>query len=193
MPYSNNWLFDQIASGKQFDYLYFWGHRPSRDGSVNQSCLSQWYAAGFEYEGNYFSTAEHWMMWHKALTFGDEAAAAAVLETQDPREVKSWGRKVKDYDDAIWAEVKYSIVVQGNLSKFGQNRNLKKYLLNTGRAILVEASPYDVQWGIGMTAKEARTLNDPSKWRGTNLLGWALMEVRDHLAKKKVYFKNINL
>lgn len=181
MIYSNDWLFAQIDQGQSFDYRYFWGHRPSEDGSITQTCLSQWFAVGFEHEGTYFPTAEHWMMWHKALTAGDEQAARAVFLDKDPRKAKSIGRKVKNYDDARWAAVKYDIVVRGNVMKFGQNPRLKNYLLSTGNLVLVEASPYDAQWGIGMTAEEASRHNDPREWRGTNLLGWALMEARDKL------------
>ncbi len=181
MAYSNNWLLSQLNQGKSFDYLYFWGHRPSADGRITQSCLSQWYDSGFEHEGNYFPTAEHWMMWHKALNAGDEQAARAVFSDRNPSKAKSIGRKVRNYDDARWAAVKYDIVVKGNVLKFGQNPRLKQYLLGTGNLVLVEASPYDAQWGIGMTADEARRLNDPKQWRGTNLLGWALIEARDRL------------
>lgn len=181
MNYSNDWLIDQLATGTNPDYLYFWGHRPGKGGQVVQSCLSQWFPAGFGHEGCHFFTAEHWMMWHKALTFGDQAVADAILTTVDVKKVKALGRKVKNYDDATWAAARYEIVVQGNLLKFNQNPAFKAYLLATGNKVIVEASPYDAVWGIGMTADEARKVTAPSDWRGTNLLGYALMEVRDTL------------
>ncbi|MEM6770688.1 MAG: NADAR family protein, partial [Bacteroidota bacterium] len=180
MKYSNTWLLDQIKQGLTPNYIYFWGHRPLPD-RIGPSCMSQWFAAGFEHDGKYFHTAEHWMMYHKAMTMQDHASAEAVLANSDPRAVKAIGRKVKNYDDKLWAARKFAVVVEGNVRKFGASRKLKQYLLGTGNAVLVEASPYDAQWGIGMGAEEARRLNDPSQWRGTNLLGWALMEARDRL------------
>lgn len=183
MTYSNSWLLAQLTAGKTFDYLYFWGHSPSKDGLANKSCLSQWYASGFEHEGRYFATAEHWMMWHKALTAGDEESAVAIFIDDDPRRVKAIGRNVRNYDDKKWAAVKYPTVVQGNVLKFGAKKELKDFLLGTGNTVLVEASPYDKQWGIGLRAEEARALDDPAHWQGTNLLGWALMEARDQLAE----------
>lgn len=180
MTYSNPWLLDQLANGNEPEYIYFWGHRPLPD-RIGPSCMSQWFASGFEYEGKYFHTAEHWMMYHKAMVAYDRAAAAAVLADPDPRAAKAIGRKVKNYDDKLWAIRKYPIVVQGNVLKFGGSRKLKEYLLSTGDAVLVEASPYDDQWGIGMNAEEAQRLNDPAQWRGMNLLGWALMEAREVL------------
>ena len=185
MHYSNDWLRAQIATGRTFDYLYFWGHRPSPTGEITASCLSQWYAAGFEYAGRYFATAEHWMMWHKALTAGDAACAERIFADPDPRVAKSIGRKVKGYDDAAWGAVKYDHVVKGNVLKFGSDPRLKAFLLGTGDAVLVEASPLDPQWGIGMAPNEARRVDDPGKWRGTNYLGYALMEARDALGEGK--------
>lgn len=182
MTYSNQWLLDRIASGLQPGYIYFWGHRPLPD-RIGPSCMSQWFASGFEYDGNYFQTAEHWMMYHKALVANDLSSAAAVLAEPSPRAVKSIGRKIRGYDDKEWAIYKFSVVVKGNILKFGANRKLKTYLLGTGDTVLVEASPLDTKWGIGMNPEDAKKLNDPAQWQGTNLLGWALMEARDQLRK----------
>jgi len=182
MTYSTPWLLDQIAVGLQPEYIYFWGHRPLPD-RIGPSCMSQWFAAGFEHDGQYFPTAEHWMMYHKALVAGDRKSAAAVLADPNPRTVKAIGRKVRNYDDKLWATRKYPIVIEGNVMKFGASRKLQDYLLGTGNAILVEASPYDDQWGIGMGKEEAEHLHDPAQWRGTNLLGWALMEARERLRR----------
>lgn len=181
MTYTTPWLLAQLAVGKTYEYIYFWGHRPDPNG-ITKACLSQWYAAGFEHEGRYFPTAEHWMMYHKALVAGDQESARAVLVEPSARAVKAIGRKVKNYDDKLWATRKYPIVIEGNVMKFGGSRKLRDYLLGTGDAILVEASPYDDQWGIGMGIDEARRLDDPAQWRGTNLLGWALMEARERLS-----------
>lgn len=180
MQYSNEWLLDQLRSGRTYDYIYFWGHQVPKDGQVRKSCLSQWYPAPFTAEGLDFATAEHYMMYHKALTAGDERSARRVLASQDPREAKALGRSVANYDDKQWKTVKYEIVVAGNVHKFGQNQALLDFLLATEDTVLVEASPYDTQWGIGMKAQEASTTH-PKDWRGSNLLGWALMEARERL------------
>lgn len=184
MNYSNDWLLAELASGVTYDYVYFWGHRPPKDGSVNKSCLSQWYAAGFTHDDHHYPTAEHWMMYHKAMINGDEAAAAEVLATTSPGTAKAIGRRIRNYDNEAWAKVKYGIVVEGNVRKFEATPSLREFLLGTGNAVLVEASPFDAQWGIGLREAEARSLNNPGEWRGTNLLGYALMEARDEIAKR---------
>ena len=180
MKYSNEWLLSQ-PNYKDLRYLYFWGHRPSKDGRITKSCFSQWFVSPFEVEGRHYLTAEHWMMWCKAITFNDQEIADQILLEKDPAKIKKLGRRVKNYSDKTWREVRYQHVVDGNRYKFSQNPEMKAFLLSTGPQIIVEASPYDAHWGIGMTADEAVKLKDPAKWRGTNLLGYALMEVRDLL------------
>lgn len=178
MKYSNTWLLQQLADGKNFDFLYFWGHQPRKDGLIGKSCLSQWFATGFTHEGTHYPTAEHWMMVHKALTFADHTTAAAILADPDPRAAKAFGRQITGYDNKHWYKVKYEVVKQGNVLKFSQNESLNTYLRSTGDAILVETSPYDTMWGIGMKAQEAASVT-PHEWRGENWLGWCLMEARD--------------
>ena len=180
MTYSNDWLTARLAAGQTFDYVYFWGHRP-HPARITKSCLSQWFAAGFTHGDVYFPTAEHWMMYQKAQVAGDAAAAAAVLAEPSARRVKAIGRRVRNYDDRLWTARKYAVVVEGSVKKFTADPALREYLLGTGDAVLVEASPYDNQWGIGMDEAEAKQLGDPARWRGTNLLGWALMEARDRI------------
>lgn len=102
------------------------------------------------------------------------------LLAKPPQEIKALGRLVKDFDSDIWNDVAQDIVVKGNLHKFMQNPDLCQYLLGTERKVLVEASPYDTIWGIGMKESDAG-IEDPYKWKGLNLLGFALMEVRDKL------------
>ena len=92
------------------------------------------------------------------------------------------GRKVKNFDEKKWNETKYSIVFAGNLLKFSQDENLKDFLLSTKNDIIVEASPYDKIWGMGMSADD-EFVENPTRWKGENLLGFALMEVRDELSK----------
>ena len=162
-------------------FLFFWGHQPERDGSIGKGCLSQWWPCSFVVDGQAFSSAEHYMMWRKALLFGDADVAARVLAASSPGEAKALGREVSGFDDALWTATRLEIVVTGNLAKFGQDPALRSYLLGTGSRVLVEASPLDRVWGIGLTADDPRA-SDPASWLGLNLLGEALMEVRSRLS-----------
>lgn len=180
MKYQLSALIEQFEQGQALDFLFFWGHRPSQDGGTNQSCLSQWWKQGFEQEGIYYRTAEHWMMAEKARLFNDTTFLPLILNASTPLEAKKLGRKVRGFELETWQAHAYSIVKTGNLHKFSQHPALKAYLLSTGDKILVEASPYDQIWGIGLS-REAPQAQDPREWLGTNLLGFALMEVRDEL------------
>ncbi len=180
MSYSNNWLIDKYAAGETLTYTYFWGHQPAKDGSITKSCFSQWWLSPFEVNGVVYNTAEHWMMCKKAELFDDNIIAAQIVAASNPKEVKQLGRQIKGFDAAAWDAVKFEIVVSGNLHKFSQNEALKKFLLSTGNSILVEASPVDAIWGIGM-AEDDKNIINPEQWKGENLLGYALMQVRDRL------------
>ena len=119
-------------------------------------------------------------MAQKAWLFKDYEIFTKILDATDPKEIKALGREVKNFDHKIWSQHKYEIVAKGNRGKFGDNPELKDYLLSTEDKILVEASPYDKIWGIGM--KEGTSgIENPINWKGENLLGFALMEVRDGL------------
>jgi ribA/ribD-fused uncharacterized protein len=167
-------------AGDSLKHLFFWGHQPSKDGSITQSCFSQWWEQPFEAEGLQCRTAEHWMMAGKARLFNDEEMLDKILGAKSPAQAKKFGREVRNFDQSAWEAARYGIVLQGNLFKFGQHAELKDFLLNTGNKILVEASPSDRIWGIGL-AKTAPNIEDPHTWKGLNLLGFALMEVRDLL------------
>ncbi|MGI5502695.1 NADAR family protein [Lentzea sp. CA-135723] len=162
-------------------YLFFWGHQPERDGGIGKGCLSQWWPCSFSVDGQTFASAEHYMMWRKALLFDDLSVAAKVLSARTPAEAKALGRQVSGFSDAAWVSARLEIVVEGNLAKFGQDPALRSYLLGTGSRVLVEASPQDRVWGIGLVATDPRAA-DPASWLGLNLLGEALMEVRRRLA-----------
>jgi ribA/ribD-fused uncharacterized protein len=162
-------------------YLFFWGHRPERDGSIGKGCLSQWWPCAFVVDGQRFSSAEHYMMWRKALLFGDSSTAARVLAAASQGEAKALGRQVSGFDEAAWVSSRLEIVIEGNLAKFGQDPSLRSYLAGTGSRVLVEASPQDRVWGIGLAATDPRA-QDPASWLGLNLLGEALMEVRSRLS-----------
>jgi ribA/ribD-fused uncharacterized protein len=129
-------------------------------------------------DGVTYPTAEHWMMVCKAKVCGDLAIVDEMLAEPDPAEVKKLGRKVKNYDEKLWTEKRFECVVVGNVHKFSQYPEMKEWLLNTGDKVLVEASPYDWIWGIGL-AENHKDAWHPGTWRGQNLLGFSLMEVRD--------------
>lgn len=169
---------DIIAPESKF--LFFWGHQPNKDRSISKTCFSQWWLSSFEVDKVTYKTAEHWMMAKKAELFQDKEILEKIIECNSPAEAKKLGRKVRNYDDKIWLENRYEIVKQGNYHKFSQNPDLKTFLLNTNDRVLVEASPVDPIWGIGMASDHTDALN-PEKWKGLNLLGFALMEVRDEL------------
>jgi ribA/ribD-fused uncharacterized protein len=125
--------------------------------------------------------AEHYMMWGKAMLFGDAATAERVLAAAEPKQAKALGREVRDFDQRRWEEHRLDIVVAGNTAKFGQHENLRQFLVGTGDQVLVEASPLDRVWGIGLSADDPRA-TDPDQWQGLNLLGEALMKVRAALS-----------
>jgi ribA/ribD-fused uncharacterized protein len=161
-------------------FLFFWGHQPSKDGNITKTCLSQWWESSFVVEGVEYKTAEHWMMAKKADLFGDQEILEKILICESSAEAKKLGRAVENYEDFIWNENRFKIVKEGNFHKFSQNQLLKEFLLNTKNRILVEASPVDAIWGIGM-ANDHKDVHNPEKWQGLNLLGFVLMEVRDEI------------
>ncbi|PCN46295.1 hypothetical protein B9C88_01950 [Brevibacillus laterosporus] len=163
---------------KQLKYLFFWGNTPRREGIVDKSCFSQWYPAPFVEDGITYPTAEHYMMAKKAELFGDAAIRDQILQQKHPNQAKALGRRVQAFDEEVWNAHKLEIVQQANLLKFGQHPQLKSYLLQTGNRVLVEASPYDKVWGIGL-AQDHPDAERPQHWRGENLLGFALMRVRE--------------
>jgi ribA/ribD-fused uncharacterized protein len=177
-------LVRHIASGGAADLFFFWGHTPKRADVVDKSCLSQWFHRAFNVDGVTYATAEHFMMAGKARLFGDDASVAAVLSAATPADAKARGRGVRDYDDARWAAARYDHVVNGNVAKFTQHADLAAYLVATGDKVLVEASPSDRVWGIALSASAPEAM-DPTKWRGENLLGFALMEVRARLVHER--------
>jgi ribA/ribD-fused uncharacterized protein len=169
---------ENIAPESKF--LFFWGHQPNKDGSISKTCFSQWWLSSFEVDKVIYNTAEHWMMAKKAELFNDNEVLAKIIKANSPAEAKKLGREVKNYDDKLWLANRYEIVKQGNYHKFSQNVDLQQFLINTNDRVLVEASPVDPIWGIGMASDHKDVMN-PEKWKGLNLLGFALMEVRDEL------------
>jgi ribA/ribD-fused uncharacterized protein len=152
------------------DYHFFWGGE-----------FSQWYESPFHdpLTGMDFNCCEQYMMYKKAELFGDTVSMALIMATNNPKQQKAYGRKVANYDDAKWDEVCRTFVTYGNYLKFTQNHDLKQILIDTGDKILVEASPYDAKWGIGIGVGDIDVTNTAS-W-GLNWLGESIMEVRDQI------------
>ena len=144
--------------------------------------FSNWFACKFRADGRVFKSIEQYMMYEKALTFGDTEIAARVLDVTDPAEIKALGRQVKNYDDAHWNGRRQLVVYKGLLAKFSQNEALKQKLFATGSALLAECEPTDKIWGIGMGPDDDRRF-DRSQWQGQNLLGYTLSEIREDLKK----------
>ncbi|KAK1585631.1 uncharacterized protein LY79DRAFT_557955 [Colletotrichum navitas] len=160
--------------------IYFWGE------TGQEGYLSQWWARDPFTSSSppvTFKTAEHYMMYGKALLFGDGDAARAVLRTDHPREVKALGRRVRGFNEALWKSHRERIVREGNLLKFRCAPELREKLLATGERELIEASPRDRVWGIGFSPEEAPS-TDRRLW-GLNLLGKVLMEVRAALREEQ--------
>ena len=146
----------------------------------SEACFSQWYECKFTVDGVEYHTAEQYMMAQKAVLFGDKEVLQKIMSADNPAVYKSLGRQIRNFDEKIWNEHKFQIVVNGNMAKFSQNPELLDFLVKTGDRILVEASPYDRIWGIGKS-KDDFDIENPFKWKGENLLGFALMEVRENL------------
>ncbi|MFD4345936.1 NADAR family protein [Streptomyces coelicoflavus] len=173
-------LLTRVREGERIKYLCFWGHRPLPDGRLGPSCLSQWWPSPFTVAGVEYTTAEHWMMAGKARLFGDADAERRVLAAAHPAGAKKAGRLVRGFDEAVWERERFRIVVEGSVHKFASDPALRAFLLHTGDRVLVEASPVDRVWGIGLAADDAAA-TDPERWRGPNLLGFALMAARERL------------
>jgi ribA/ribD-fused uncharacterized protein len=150
-------------------YVFFW-----------HGIYSQWHKAKMTIGGVEYSSCEQYMMHQKAIVFSDFYIASQILLTEDPKEQKALGRKIQGFDKNIWDSVCLGIVYKGNLAKFSQNKNLRSELLSTGDRIMVEASPLDKIWGIGI-AEDHQDIESPEHWKGLNLLGCALNLVKKQL------------
>ena len=173
MKYSIEWAKNQVIP----EFLFFWGHT-NKQNKITKACLSQWWPCKFNANGIEYNCAEQYMMSEKAKLFNDQEIYQLILKESSQAKIKKLGRCIKNFNEAIWNKNKASIVIQGNILKFSQNIELKNFLIETGNKILVEASPYDKIWGIGLDENNPDCRN-PFKWKGENLLGFSLMEVRD--------------
>lgn len=158
-------------------YTYFW--KPHDKNGF----LSNWFYSPFNKNGIQFINSEQYFMWRKQQLFDSEniKLESDILNTTDSRIIKNLGRKVNNFDEKVWNDVKYNIMYEAVYEKFSQNIRLKHLLTYTKNTILVEASPYDRVWGIGINEKNARR---SMPWKGDNLLGKALMEVRDNILRE---------
>jgi ribA/ribD-fused uncharacterized protein len=170
-----------IEHGQRFEFTFFYGHA-ARSGPVGTECFSQWYPSPFTVDGHRYPTAEHFMMAEKARLFGDDATRLEILAAATPAEAKALGRRVRGFHDTTWEAHRLAIVVAGNLAKFGRHPELAEVLRATGERVLVEASPRDRIWGIGLGVRHPDA-HDPGAWRGQNLLGFALMDIRARLPR----------
>jgi len=151
-------------------------HNPNEENGY----LSNWYPSPFTLDGVAFSSMEQYMMYRKAVCFGDDKVAAQILVTEDVAEIKTLGRLVSGYDESLWNGVRQIVVYEGLLAKFSQNSELWEQLKKTGSAVLAECAVKDRIWGIGLSMHDSDRL-DRAKWQGQNLLGYALMMVREKL------------
>ena len=142
--------------------------------------LSNWYLSEFTIKNITFCSMEQYMMYQKAMLFQDIITAEQILQTSNQGDIKMLGRSVKNYDDIIWNGMRQLIVYEGLVAKFQQNEDLHQKLLHTNDAILAECAVQDRIWGIGLSMTDENRFN-MSKWRGQNLLGFALMQVRNSL------------
>lgn len=156
-------------------YTFFWN---------NRTPFSNWYPSKFTWGDFTFTRGEQYMMFRKAIVFGDLEIADLILETDNPAEQQKLGRRVKNYNDKIWAAIRYDVMVEGLYCKFSQNDKLKRALFDTAGTTLVEASPYDRIWGIGLGEDDPRA-QDESTWLGQNLLGQVLTQVREQLISEE--------
>lgn len=162
-----------------YNFVYFWGHK---NGEYNY--LSQWYHAPFVVNDVVYSCNEQFMMAQKAMLFKDTETLKRIMEETDPSAIKKLGREVKNFDARLWDAAKEAIVYRANYEKFHQNIDLGFKLLDfPENTVFVEASPYDKIWGIGMREDDARQVK-PSQWKGKNLLGFILTEVKKDLQNK---------
>lgn len=161
-----------IADG----FVFFWGAQPPN------GVFSNWYKSTFVHNGKTYNCSEQFMMEQKALLFGDTEVADLIMQQTDPKKQKFLGRQVRGFDHDTWMEKCEDIMVPGLISKFVYDEYASKILESTGNAIIVEASPLDKIWGIGL-AEDHPSAKIQAEWQGLNLLGKVLMRTRDELRR----------
>lgn len=163
------------------NYLFFWGEKNTN------GYLSNFYPCEFIVDGLKYNCSEQYFMKKKQELFdsSNKTLGEQIMAETNPKQIKNYGRAVKNFNQTTWDKNKYQFMYQGVKAKFTYNSVLAKKLLDTKDKKLVEASPYDKIWGIGLSESDAKKLNEPTNWPGTNLLGKVLEQVRDELSKSK--------
>ena len=161
---------------KEEDFVFFWG-----------GTYSQWCPSVFEIDGVEYNCAEQYMMAKKALLFGDYDSLREIMLEENPALQKAMGKKVRGFNKEKWERYCRKYVYDGNYAKFTQNEHMLEQLLATGDKEIVEASPEDTIWGIGLHESN-QDVYDKTKWKGTNWLGIAIMEVRTKLRDEYATF-----
>lgn len=166
------------------DYAFFW---------QTGSPFSNWHHSAYTYEGIEFNCSEQGVMWSKAQLFNDEISSKRILECgpSQQKKMKDLGRGVKHFKDSTWKKNRIRIYQEHCMAKFSQNSHLKQKLFETGNKTLVEASPNDAIWGIGLNETKAKKIH-PSKWPGTNLLGIILTDIREQLKEMENADENVD-
>jgi len=165
---------DNLIPYTPFGFVCFW--KPNQPLGV----FSNWADTPFVHDNQRYATSEHYMMAEKARLMGDDATRAKILANPSPSVAKKLGQSVKPWDEARWLQHRCRIMYEGCRAKFSSTPELRNQLLSTGKKVLVEASPLDRIWGIGMAADDPRAQR-PAEWGGLNLLGRVLMRVREDL------------
>jgi hypothetical protein len=158
-----------LASNQNFEYYFFL-----------KGPFSQWQKSPFISDNCFYSNCEQYMMAEKAKLFNDLEIRDEIFNTTSPKDIQTLGRKIRNFDQEIWNSHKRDIVLKGNLAKFSQNDLLYDSLISTENRILVEVNPVDKIWGIGLSSSDKEIFN-PKTWKGENLLGFILTEVRESL------------
>lgn len=167
---------------EQANMVFFWGHRAKNANTIDKACCSQWWSSSFTLNGYNFVNAEQAMMHGKALLFNDKEIAEKILSESDPKQIKALGKQVKGFNDAIWYQNHYKLILEINSAKFSQDAALRAWLLNhPNNTVFVEASPYDGLWGIKQKNDGQLNLTNIAHWQGFNKLGFAITEVLQNL------------
>ncbi len=187
-PVDGVWTYDLLLAAEAADhrlkFVFFWGHTPPASGQIAKHVFSQWHVSPFTEDGVHYASAEHFMMAAKARLFDDHDHLAQILDASSPAEAKKLGRSVRGFDADTWDRHALDIVTKGSIAKFSSTDELASYLVGTGDRVLVEASPKDPIWGIGLSGDDPAA-EHPSRWQGKNLLGLALMAARAELRTRR--------